>query len=335
MRQKGQERIMNEQQVFLSVRHLVKRFPVKQSFLRVITKSPGSWVQAVDDVSFDIKAGETVGLVGESGCGKSTLAKTLTGLYKPDDGEIIFDTGKSSLLEDTHVKIQMVFQDPYSSLNPRMTIRQMFYEILSVHRLCPRAKREEAALHVLNMVGMDKAALDRYSSQFSGGQRQRISIARALIMNPKCLIADEPVSALDVSIQAQIINLMDELKNDLNIAMLFISHDLRVVHYISDRVAVMYLGKIVELAPAEMLFKTPAHPYTNVLMKAAPILDPDNRVREYVIEGDPPSPIELPSGCRFHPRCPKASENCKTTEPPFLDLGNGRMVACHSPLVYS
>jgi oligopeptide/dipeptide ABC transporter ATP-binding protein len=323
---------MAEPQVLLSIRHLVKRFPVKQSLLKAITKSPKSWVQAVDDVSFDVREGETIGLVGESGCGKSTLAKTLIRLYKPDNGEIIFGTSKNSL-HQAHISLQMVFQDPYASLNPRMTVRQMFYEILTVHRLCLRAKRAEATLQVLNMVGMDKAALDRYPGQFSGGQRQRISIARALIMNPKCLIADEPVSALDVSIQAQIINLLDDLKQNLNLAMLFISHDLQVVHYISDRVAVMYLGKIVELAPTEMLFNTPAHPYTNVLMKAAPVIDPDNRVREYAIEGDPPSPIDLPPGCRFHPRCPNARECCKTKDPSPLDLGGGRMVACHFPLV--
>jgi oligopeptide/dipeptide ABC transporter ATP-binding protein len=324
---------MVERHILLSIRHLVKRFPVKQSLLKAITKSPKSWVQAVDDVSFDVQAGETIGLVGESGCGKSTLAKTLIKLYKPDSGEIIFGNGSKSLGQDMHIRVQMVFQDPYSSLNPRMTIRQMFYEILTVHKLCPRSRRAETTLRVLTMVGMDKTALDRYPGQFSGGQRQRISIARALIMNPKCLIADEPVSALDVSIQAQIINLLDDLKRNLNLAMLFISHDLQVVHYISDRVAVMYLGKIVEFAPTEMLFNTPAHPYTNVLMKAAPIIDPDNRVREYAIEGDPPSPIDLPPGCRFHPRCPKARECCKTKEPPHLDLGGGRMAACHFPLV--
>ena len=234
-------------EVLLSVENMVKQFPIKQTMFDVIGRKPKRFVRAVDNVSFQVKKGETVGLVGESGCGKSTLAKTISRLYPPDGGRVLFDGQdmfglKSDELRRIRYKMQMVFQDPYSSLNPRMTVRQMLNEILSVHKLCPKNERTAEELRVLDMVGMGENALDRYPSQFSGGQRQRINIARALIMKPNMLIADEPVSALDVSIQAQIINLLIDLKHELDLTMLFISHDLRVVKYISDRVIVMYLG---------------------------------------------------------------------------------------------
>lgn len=235
-------------------------------------------------------------------------------------------------LQQARYKMQMVFQDPYSSLNPRMTVRQMFYEVLGVHKLCAPKERERECLRILDLVGLDRNALDRYPSQFSGGQRQRISIARALAMRPEVLIADEPVSALDVSIQAQVINLLIELKQNLNLTMLFISHDLRVVRYISDRVVVMYLGKVVEMGETEDLFDHPRHPYTDILMKAAPTVDPDAHGQEYAIQGETPSPLNIPKGCRFHPRCPYAQERCHCEEPPLEETAPGRFVACHFKL---
>ena len=326
--------MQEREETLLKVDHLVKQFPVKQTLFEIIGRRPVKYVRAVDDVSFGVRRGETVGLVGESGCGKSTLAKTVCRLYAPDGGHVLFGGSDvfamdKNALRDARYKMQMVFQDPYSSLNPRMTVRQMFYEVLSVHKLCARKDREQECLKVLDLVGLDRNALDRYPSQFSGGQRQRISIARALIMRPEVLIADEPVSALDVSIQAQVINLLIDLKASLNLTMLFISHDLRVIRYISDRVVVMYLGSIVEMGDAEALFDHPRHPYTDILMKAAPAVDPDSHGREYAIQGETPSPLNIPSGCRFHPRCPYAQEKCRREAPVLRDVGEGRCVACH------
>ena len=326
--------MQEREDTLLKVDHLVKQFPVKQTLFEIIGRRPVKYVRAVDDVSFGVRRGETVGLVGESGCGKSTLAKTVCRLYAPDGGHVLFGGSDvfamdKNALRDARYKMQMVFQDPYSSLNPRMTVRQMFYEVLSVHKLCARKDREQECLKVLDLVGLDRNALDRYPSQFSGGQRQRISIARALIMRPEVLIADEPVSALDVSIQAQVINLLIDLKASLNLTMLFISHDLRVIRYISDRVVVMYLGSIVEMGEAEALFDHPRHPYTDILMKAAPAVDPDSHGREYAIQGETPSPLNIPSGCRFHPRCPYAQERCRQEAPVLRDIGDGRCVACH------
>ncbi len=321
----------------LFVEHLTKQFPVKQTLFEMIARRPQKFVRAVDDVGFDVYCGETVGLVGESGCGKSTLAKMLSRLYAPDGGRVLFEGNDifsmdKKALQKARFKMQMVFQDPYSSLNPRMTVKQMFYEVLAVHKLCAASEMEKESLRILGLVGLDKNALNRYPSQFSGGQRQRISIARALIMNPNLLIADEPVSALDVSIQAQVINLLIELKKTLSLTMLFISHDLRVIRYISDRVVVMYLGRIVEMGEAEALFNHPLHPYTDILMKAAPVIDPDNHTRSYAIQGETPSPLNIPSGCRFHPRCPYAMDICKKEEPELRDAGGGRCVACHFAL---
>lgn len=323
----------------LNVSHLSKTFPIKRNIAEIVRKKEQKYVRAVEDVTFSIKKGETLGLVGESGCGKSTLSKTLIRLYKPDDGKIMFDQyGDLALKEGAALTkarrdIQMVYQDPYSSLNPKMTIRQMFYEILSVHHICPKEEFEKKTIEILDMVGMPSYALDRYPSAFSGGQRQRIGIARALILNPALLIADEPVSALDMSIQAQIINLLMDLKEKLNLTMLFISHDLRVVQYLSDRVMVMYLGRVVEMGPAEDLFQHPAHPYTQILIQAAPVIDTKHKEREYEIRGETPSPIDIPKGCAFHPRCPFATEKCRTAEPVMTEDANGRMVKCHYPLV--
>lgn len=323
----------------LNVSHLSKTFPIKRNIAEIARKKEQKYVRAVEDVTFSIRKGETLGLVGESGCGKSTLSKTLIRLYKPDDGKIMFDQyGDLALKEGAALTkarrdIQMVYQDPYSSLNPKMTIRQMFYEILSVHHICPKEEFEKKTIEILDMVGMPSYALDRYPSAFSGGQRQRIGIARALILNPTLLIADEPVSALDMSIQAQIINLLMDLKAKLNLTMLFISHDLRVVQYLSDRVMVMYLGRVVEMGSAEELFQHPAHPYTQILIQAAPVIDTKHKEREYEIRGETPSPIDIPKGCAFHPRCPFATEKCRTAEPVMTEDANGRMVKCHYPLV--
>lgn len=323
----------------LNVSHLSKTFPIKRNIAEIARKKEQKYVRAVEDVTFSIRKGETLGLVGESGCGKSTLSKTLIRLYKPDDGKIMFDQyGDLALKEGAALTkarrdIQMVYQDPYSSLNSKMTIRQMFYEILSVHHICPKEEFEKKTIEILDMVGMPSYALDRYPSAFSGGQRQRIGIARALILNPALLIADEPVSALDMSIQAQIINLLMDLKAKLNLTMLFISHDLRVVQYLSDRVMVMYLGRVVEMGSAEELFQHPAHPYTQILIQAAPVIDTKHKEREYEIRGETPSPIDIPKGCAFHPRCPFATEKCRTAEPVMTEDANGRMVKCHYPLV--
>ena len=323
----------------LNVSHLSKTFPIKRNIAEIVRKKEQKYVRAVEDVTFSIRKGETLGLVGESGCGKSTLSKTLIRLYKPDDGKIMFDQyGDLALKEGAALTkarrdIQMVYQDPYSSLNPKMTIRRMFYEILSVHHICPKEEFEKKTIEILDMVGMPSYALDRYPSAFSGGQRQRIGIARALILNPALLIADEPVSALDMSIQAQIINLLMDLKAKLNLTMLFISHDLRVVQYLSDRVMVMYLGRVVEMGSAEELFQHPAHPYTQILIQAAPVIDTKHKEREYEIRGETPSPIDIPKGCAFHPRCPFATEKCRTAEPVMTEDANGRMVKCHYPLV--
>ena len=323
----------------LNVSHLSKTFPIKRNIAEIVRKKEQKYVRAVEDVTFSIRKGETLGLVGESGCGKSTLSKTLIRLYKPDDGKIMFEQyGDLALKESTALTkarrdIQMVYQDPYSSLNPKMTIRQIFYEILSVHHICPKEEFEKKTIEILDMVGMPSYALDRYPSAFSGGQRQRIGIARALVLNPALLIADEPVSALDMSIQAQIINLLMDLKAKLNLTMLFISHDLRVVQYLSDRVMVMYLGRVVEMGSAEELFQHPAHPYTQILIQTAPVIDTKHKEREYEIRGETPSPIDIPKGCAFHPRCPFATEKCRTAEPVMTEDANGRMVKCHYPLV--
>lgn len=321
----------------LQLDKLTKVFPIKQPILDVIARKPQKKVMAVDGVSFSIDKGETMGLVGESGCGKSTLSKTIIGLYEPDDGKLIFDgkdftAFKGKEKREIHSKIQMVFQDPYSSLNPRMSVYDALAEALSVHKICSKSEMDDKIAGLLKMVGMGLSIANRYPGEFSGGQRQRIGIARALSVNPQFLIADEPVSALDVSIQAQVINLLSELQQSLNLTMLFISHDLRVVKYITHRVTVMYLGKVMEIGPTEEIYAHPLHPYTNILIQAAPVLDPRKRKRTYVIKGEPPSPIDLPKGCRFSPRCPYAKDICRQQQPEMKEIAQGRKVACHFPL---
>ena len=322
----------------LEVSQLSKSFPLKHTVFDAILRRPKQKLTAVDNVSFTLNEGETLGLVGESGCGKSTLARTVINLYRPTAGRVVFaGTNFSELtkkeLRDRCKDIQMIFQDPYSSLNPRMTVRQVLREELLHHKMCPKAEVDRRISELLELVGLSEEHAERLPSAFSGGQRQRIGIARALAVQPKLIIADEPVSALDVSIQAQIINLLIDLQDKLGLSILFISHDLRVVRYISDRVAVMYLGSMVETADTEALYDNPRHPYTNVLLAAAPSMEADRAdEKKAAVLGELPSPINLPSGCRFHPRCPYCTEVCKQESPELRDLGGGHMVACHHPL---
>ena len=322
----------------LEVSQLSKSFPLKHTVFDAILRRPKQKLTAVDNVSFTLNEGETLGLVGESGCGKSTLARTVINLYRPTAGRVVFaGTNFSELtkkeLRDRCKDIQMIFQDPYSSLNPRMTVRQVLREELLHHKMCPKAEVDKRISELLELVGLSEEHAERLPSAFSGGQRQRIGIARALAVQPKLIIADEPVSALDVSIQAQIINLLIDLQDKLGLSILFISHDLRVVRYISDRVAVMYLGSMVETADTEALYDNPRHPYTNVLLAAAPSMEADRADdKKAAVLGELPSPINLPSGCRFHPRCPYCTEVCKQESPELRDLGGGHMVACHHPL---
>ncbi len=310
----------------LEVKNLKQYFPVKSGFKTIPLK-------AVDDVSFTINEGETLGLVGESGCGKTTVGRTLLHLYEPTAGEIIFDGEKVTKknINQMRKKMQMVFQDPYSSLDPRMTVEDIIGEPLDVHKLYSnRKERREKVLELMNYVGLNSEHATRYAHEFSGGQRQRIGIARALAVDPKFIVCDEPVSALDVSIQAQVINMFEDLQAKLGVAYLFIAHDLLVVHHISKRIAVMYLGKIVEIADSDDLNANPLHPYTQSLLSAIPIPDPNiTRSRKrIVLEGDVPSPLNMPTGCAFRTRCPYATEQCANECPSLTDRGNGHMVAC-------
>ena len=327
----------------LEVTDLCKSFPLKYGVLDAVMRKERKHLTAVDHVSFSLNAGETLGLVGESGCGKSTLARTVINLYNPTGGKVVFAGVDFSQLSKHELRnsckdIQMIFQDPYSSLNPRMTVRQVLREELLHHNMCTKDEVDARIIQLLELVGLSEDQADRLPSAFSGGQRQRIGIARALAVQPKLIIADEPVSALDVSIQAQIINLLCDLQEKLGLSILFISHDLRVVRYISDRVAVMYLGAMVETAPTDTLYTAPAHPYTKVLLAAAPSRE-ENKVddKKAAVLGELPSPINLPSGCRFHPRCPYADELCRTESPKLRCLAETpegpHMCACHHPLV--
>jgi oligopeptide/dipeptide ABC transporter ATP-binding protein len=321
----------------LEVRGLKKYFPVKRQIIDVLLRKPQEWLYAVDMVDLDIFQGETLGLVGESGCGKSTLARTIIRLYKPDGGDVFFDGVNLAKMKDRTLRpyrknLQMIFQDPYSSLNPRMSVHDTLAEAIRFHRICGKKNIESKIKEVMDMVGLTPDAADRLPSEFSGGQRQRIGIARAIVLNPRIIIADEPVSALDVSIQAQVINLLSDLQNKLHLTMLFISHDLRVVRHIAGRVAVMYLGKIIEISRTAEIFANPQHPYTNVLLHAEPGLDPRFRSREVAIAGEPPSPINLPQGCRFHPRCKYRGAGCDAQEPPLVEVSPGHMAACFYPL---
>ena len=292
-------------------------------------------LKAVDDVSFSIRRGETLGLVGESGCGKTTVGRTLLHLYKPTDGEVIYDGKQIRTAEDIHnfrKKATMVFQDPYSSLDPRMTVSDIIGEPLDIHKVYrDREKRHERILELMDRVGLNSEHASRYAHEFSGGQRQRIGIARALALNPEFIVCDEPVSALDVSIQAQVINMFDELQEQMGLTYLFIAHDILVVRHISDRIAVMYLGKMVELADAGEIYERPLHPYTRSLMSAVP--QPDPKVaranKRIVLSGDIPSPLNAPSGCPFRTRCPHATDRCAESMPPFREVAKGHFVACH------
>lgn len=320
--------------VLLRVDGLCKVFPQHRNFIQVLTKKPRKVLKAVDHVSLTVMRGEVLGLVGESGCGKSTFAKSIIRLLEPDEGKVVFEgVNITALNKEAHRKackdFQVIFQDPYSSLNPRMTIQDMIEEVLLYHGVCEKKEVVQRGREILHRVGLDERMGDHYPSQLSGGQRQRAGIARAVALRPKLIIADEPVSALDVSIQAQILNLLLELQREIGCAMIFISHDLRVVRYISDRVAVMYLGKIVELADADELYQNTAHPYSQILMQANPSLDPRQRKKKSLVEGELPSPIDLPSGCRFRPRCPRAKDICGQREPELTEISPGHFAACH------
>ena len=321
----------------VEVRDLCKWFPVKRTIADSLARRPVRYVKAVDHVSLDIYQGECLGLVGESGCGKSTLARTIIRLHEPTSGQILLEGTDiarlgSKALRPLRPHMQMIFQDPYSSLNPRMTVRSIIGELLLYHKVVPKDQVDARVEELMQMCGLSADYAHRFPGEFSGGQQQRVGIARALALNPRFIIADEPVSALDVSIQAQIINLLGDLQQELGLTILFISHDLRVVRHITHRVAVMYLGHVMELGPTAALFDHPLHPYTLVLTKAAPVMDPLHRTREYAIEGETPSPIHMPSGCRFHPRCPYCTDRCKEEMPELREVAPGRFVACHRPL---
>jgi oligopeptide/dipeptide ABC transporter ATP-binding protein len=308
-------------------------FPLRGGLGRRLRGLAPAVLRAVDDVDLEVADGEMVGLVGESGCGKSTLGRCIVGLYAPTAGEVRFDGKLLPAKRDpmTRRRMQMVFQDPYSSLNPRMTVRQMLRELLRVHRIVPKESIDVRCVELLELVGLSARSLDAYPRQFSGGQRQRVSIARALALEPKLLVADEPVSALDVSVQATVLNLLDELRRTLGLSILLIAHNMAVVRHVCDRVAVMYLGRIVETAETNAAFSDPRHPYTQGLLRAVPRLVPGRRPQAAVV-GDPPSPIDLPRGCRFHPRCPIAQAPLCHEEDPRLIAGPslpGHLAACH------
>jgi len=316
--------------VLLEARAVRKYFPVRKGLLR---RTVGQ-LQAVDGVDLDVYRGETVGLVGESGCGKSTLGRTLLRLVEPTSGSIRFDGHEVTELGGSALKaarrdMQIVFQDSVGSLDPRMTVKQLVGEGLTIHGLGNRRARETAVLEMLERVGLPSEAAERYPHQFSGGQRQRIGLARSLVLQPKFIVADEPVSALDVSIQSQVLNLLVELKQEFDLTYLFVAHDLAVVGYISDRVAVMYLGKVVELAASDELFRRPLHPYTQALLSANPEPEPGAVRRRIVLSGDVPSPIDPPSGCRFRTRCPIAQPVCAEEEPPLAEHAASHLAACH------
>jgi oligopeptide/dipeptide ABC transporter ATP-binding protein len=318
----------------VQLEHVVKHFPVGSTTLR---RGAAEEVHAVDDVSLEVGRGETLGIVGETGCGKSTLARCLCRLYDLTSGRVVFDGHDISTLSRRQLRpfrseMQMIFQDPYNSLNPRRRVGSIIGDPFAIQG-GDEGERKRKVQELMELVGLNPEHYNRFPAEFSGGQRQRIGVARALALRPKLVICDEPVSALDVSIQAQIINLLADLQAELQLTYVFIAHDLSVVRHVSDRIAVMYAGKIVELAETEELFASPRHPYTNALLSAIPEVDEiEDRGARILLHGDVPSPIQPPSGCRFHPRCPKARAHCEEAEPPFEPDGHGRLVACHYPV---
>ncbi len=322
---------MNEEYL-VSVKNLKKYFPINKG---LFNKSVSN-VKAVDDVSFDIKKGETLGLVGESGCGKTTCGRTLIKLYEPTSGEIIYNGQHLEKLSEKEMliyrrKMQIIFQDPYASLDSRMTVGDIVGESIDIHKLMKGKERKERIDYLLNMVGLNTEHMNRYPHEFSGGQRQRIGIARSLAVEPEFIICDEPISALDVSIQAQVVNMLEDLQDSLGLTYLFIAHDLSMVKHISNRIGVMYLGNLVEIAESNELYTHPVHPYTTALLSAIPIPDPDEAAqrKRIVLEGDVPSPIDPPPGCRFRGRCRFVKEVCKEVTPTLKDIGGGHQVACH------
>lgn len=319
----------NDKHNLIEVHDLVKYFPIRGGLLQRVV----AWVQAVDKVSFNIREGETLGLVGESGCGKTTVGRTMLRLIEPTGGSVTFDGQDVFKLQGRDLKnmrrnMQIIFQDPYASLDPRVPIGESVIEGLKIHGIGSPRERFEVGIEMLRKVGLEDYHAHRYPHEFSGGQRQRIGIARALALRPKFIIADEPVSALDVSIQSQVLNILKDLQQEFNLTYLFIAHNLSVVEHISDRVAVMYLGKVVEMTRREELFRNPLHPYTQALMSAIPIPDPTIKRERIILQGDVPSPVNPPKGCRFHPRCPIAIDYCKVAEPHFKEVSPDHFAAC-------
>ena len=323
---------MSEQQKqpLLEVEHLRKCFPLKKTLTGKVTQE----LVAVDDVSFTLNEGETLGIVGESGCGKTTLGRTILKLHESSGGKIVFEGNditnySSAQMREIRKKMQIIFQDPYSSLPPRSTVGGILSEPVEVHKIVPKSEIKDYVLDLMDKCGLRDYYYERYPHEFSGGQRQRICIARALSVNPKLVICDEPVSALDVSIQAQIINLLKKLQQDMNLTYLFISHDLSVVKFISDKIGVMYLGSMMEYGTKEDIFSNPLHPYTQALFSAIPHPDPNFKMNRIILKGDIPSPANPPKGCRFHTRCPHAKDICKEVTPTYKDFGGGHCAACH------
>ena len=328
-REEGEKKA-EEDDILLEVVDLKEWFPIKTS----IVKSKNVYLKAVDGVSFRLKRGKTIGIVGESGCGKTTLGRTILRLYEPTDGQIIFEGKhleklKGEALRRMRPHFQMIFQDPYASLSPRLTVGEIVGEAVKTHNIVPKSQYKDYVVDIMLKCGLQPHYFDRYPHEFSGGQRQRICIAKALALKPKLVICDEPVSALDVSIQAQVINLFEDLQASDNLAYIFISHDLSVVEHISDEVGVMYLGNMVEFGSKKDLFSNPMHPYTGALFSAVPIPDPDTKIKRIILQGDIPSPAHPPKGCKFHTRCSKCMDICSQVEPKFKDYGNGHFVACH------
>jgi len=325
----------HQNEILLEVKNLKKYFPITRGLFRRVA----GYVKAVDGVGLFIHEGETLGLVGESGCGKTTLGRCILRLIEPTEGEVWFKTSKGekldvTKLEDKDMKalrreMRMIFQDPYGSLNPRMTVMDIVGEPLIIHKVARGKEIEDRVRILLKTVGLNPRYMRRYPHEFSGGQRQRIGIARALALNPRLVIADEPVSALDVSVQAQVINLLEDLQGQFNLTYLFIAHDLSVVHHISERIAVMYVGKIAEVGKAQEVYRRPGHPYTEALVSAVPVIDPDVKPERILLEGDVANPANPPSGCNFHPRCRYAKKICREEEPALVDTGDGHYVACH------